>query len=211
MSQDVMDRVIADNFPVIAVPHSGKLPKPANCGTRFVVGRAGLFREVSTPWLYSLLPVAVMDGSSTPYGDMKTKVELTCNMPPESAWRDFMKQAKSSMPNECAALIIWNSQTGGWRLAAREATLSRPDRIDYAEPVLEEDELAVIDIHSHAADLAHFSRRDDADDAGGIKISAVVGRINQPEPDIALRLVCVDRFIPMRLTRGGWIEPREPV
>lgn len=208
MSQDVMDRAITENFPVIAMPHSGYLPKPANFGIRYVVGRTGLFREVSTPWLYTLLPVAVVERSTTPYGDLTPKVEMTFNMPPETVWRDFMQQAKLAMPNECAALIIWNSQTGAWRLAAREATLSRPDRVDYAEPVLEDDELAVIDIHSHASYSAHFSRRDDADDAGGIKISAVVGRINQPEPDIALRLVCLDRFVPMRLTPDGCIEVR---
>jgi PRTRC genetic system protein A len=57
----------------------------------------------------------------------------------------------------------------------------------------------VIDVHSHAAFPAGFSRRDDADDRGGIKIAAVFGKVNTAQPDIALRLVCLDQMVPLRL------------
>lgn len=209
MSNDVMDQAISENFPLIAAPQSGQLAPPEKFGTRYIVARDGLFREICTPWLHATEQIARIAGLASPYGELKPAVRLTCNMPPQDVWREFLAQARRSMPDECAALIVWNSASGAWRLAERVALTATPWRVDYDEPELREDEVPVIDIHSHARFEAKFSKRDDADDQGGIKIAAVMGRIDTDQPEIALRLVCLDWTAPMRLKGDGTLEMKE--
>lgn len=209
MSNDVIDRAIRENFPLIAAPQSGQLLLPEKFGTRYIVAKDGLFREIYSPWLHATVPIARIAGMSSPYGEVMPGVKLTCNMPPQAVWREFLAQARSSMPDECAALIVWNAVTGAWRLAKRVAVTATPWRVDYQEPKLDGDEVGVIDIHSHGRLDAKFSKRDDADDHGGIKIAAVVGRVDTAQPEIALRLVCLDWMAPMRLKVDGTLEMKE--
>lgn len=199
MSNDYMDGVLLDMFPVVAVPPSGQLAKPSRDGQRYLVGNSGLFREVSTPWLYAVYPIASISGLATPFGEVKTTVTIGCSMPPRELWAEFLAEATKALPNECAAVFLWNQHTGLWRFAMRESIAGSPSRVDYREPSIEEDEIVVVDVHSHASYGAGFSPRDDRDDAGGIKIAAVFGKVDTPTPEIALRLVCLDNMIALRL------------
>jgi len=50
--------------------------------------------------------------------------------------------------------------------------------------------MMVVDLHSHGRFGADFSRKDDIDDIGAIKIAAVVGRCDTEKPEVLMRL-CV--------------------
>lgn len=194
-----LDQWIEKTFPVITAPPSGAIVPPETHGQRFVVAKDGLYREVSTPWLYANLPIARVHGMPTPFGAMEPSVQLRCGNPPRELWSEFRDQAEKAMPNECAAVFVWCSASDTWRFEMRKMSLQRPDRVDYQEPSLCESEVAVVDIHSHGHYEARFSARDDHDDAGGIKISAVLGRVGSQQTEISLRLVCLDAMIPLNL------------
>lgn len=216
MDADVDDEIVLTNFPVLAVPTSGDLPDADRQGTRYLVAREGLYWELNTAWLRAVQPAipyvsAISDvgARATPYGSVRAAVQLRCNPPAKQLWSDFLKEARAAFPRECAALLAWNSDTHQWRLAMRGATHASADRIDYVEPVLEPEEIGVIDVHSHGAHPAFFSGLDDIDDWGAIKIAVVFGHVDRERPEVAARIALIDRLLPMRMTEEGWFELKE--
>lgn len=191
MDNAMMDAMNMANFPVVVAKHSQRLEPATSFGQRYILGRQGLYREVSTPWLHSRALTAA-PRMPTPFGDVQEVAVLKCGSPPGILWMDFIQHAREQSPNECAGLMIWNTLTHDWRLAIREPKMATPDAIDYTEPPLSEDEVAVLDVHSHGKHGAFFSRQDDEDDRGGIKISAVIGRVDDATPEVEIRLVCID-------------------
>lgn len=207
MTPEILDQVASANFTFVAALHAQPLAEPTKCGERFVLAKSALYREVRLPWLYSCLKIATINGLPTPYGDTSEVVRFDFTPPPAELWRQFREEACKALPNECAALFIWNTESGSWRLAMRTATHVGPAHIDYVEPTLGDDELAVIDVHSHGKAPAYFSRKDYEDDYGGIKIAAVFGRVGSETPNIALRLVCLDSMVPLELVQVGQHPP----
>lgn len=201
MSEHFMDEMVRNNFPVVAAKHMQRIGEPAVHGQRFIVGRNGLYREVSTPWLLSRVLVGATN-SPTPYGEVEKVATLKCGSPPSDLWSAFIEHAKKVSPVECAGLMIWNVSTGLWRLAIREVTYASSERVDYIEPVLVDDEIAVVDVHSHGLHPAFFSPLDDRDDQGSIKLAAVIGRLDQEAPEVAIRLVCIDSIRKVTMNRG---------
>lgn len=200
---DVIDGVILDACPLIAAPQSGCVERPERHGTRFIAAHGGLYREVSTPWLYSLLPASRVgvDGG-IPYGKVRPCVELLCGPVPVTLVREFLALAQQAMPNEAAALIVWNAEKRSWRLAPRLSRYASAVKIDYDEPMLEAGEVAVVDIHSHGAGKAFFSSEDNADDAGGIKICVVIVRVDK-DAEVMARLMVVQQTVPLTLRPDG--------
>lgn len=196
------------NFPVVTSPPGGEVEPPAKPGTRFVVGSNGLYREVSTEWLHCVQPIAVTETRSTPYGEVSVGAKLQCGAMPISIWRAFTLLARDALPNEVAALVLWNPSTGAWRLAPRKSLHANPDRVDYEEPEVGDDEVIVVDMHSHGDAAAYFSPRDDEDDRGGIKLSVVLGRVYS-QPEVKARLVCINAFIPVKVLHDGGFEVPE--
>lgn len=210
MHEDAIQNAIMANFPVVAAPLSGELSVPENFGTRYIVAKRALLYELYTPWLHFRMPIARLDrGLATPFGDASPMIRFKCNPVPMQIWSEFMVKARKDSPDEAAALAIWNGSTGAWRLAMRQPRFVSANRIDYFEPELAEEEVAVVDIHSHGLHNAYFSRKDDKDDVGGIKIAVVWGKVPDQRPGVAARLVCPGHFIPLRMTDEGWFEVKE--
>ena len=201
MDTQLMDAMVLNNFPVVVAKHSQHIEEPAVHRQRYIVGRQGLYREVSTPWLLSRALVAATD-MPTPYGEVEQVATLKCVSPPADLWREFIAYAKTVSPVECAGLMIWNVNTGCWRLAIREVTHASSDRVDYMEPTLVDDEIAVVDVHSHGLYSAYFSSLDNQDDIGSIKVSAVIGRLDQESPEVAIRLVCIESIRKVTMERA---------
>ena len=201
MDTQLMDAMVLNNFPVVVAKHSQHIEEPAVHGQRYIVGRQGLYREVSTPWLLSRALVAATE-MPTPYGEVEEVATLKCVSPPADLWREFIAYAKTVSPVECAGLMIWNVNTGCWRLAIREVTHASSDRVDYMEPTLVDDEIAVVDVHSHGLYSAYFSSLDNQDDIGSIKVSAVIGRLDQESPEVAIRLVCIESIRKVTMERA---------
>mgnify|MGYP000337756264 CR=1 FL=1 len=157
MEDQMKDAITLANFPVIVAKHSQRIEPAAAFGQRYIVGKHGLYREVNTPWLLSRSLIAPVQGMPTPYGDVQDVSVLKCGSPPAALWTEFIKHAKSLSPIECAGLMIWNVETHQWRLAIREVVYATSSRVDYLEPTLHEDEIAVVDVHSHGNHKAFFS------------------------------------------------------
>lgn len=208
MDAQLMDAMVMANFPVTVAKHSQPIEEPAAFGQRFIVGQQGLYREISTPWLLSRALIANTQ-MPTPYGAVEECAVLKCGSPPADLWRGFIQHAKKVAPVECAGLMIWNAQTLRWRLAIREAIYATSSRVDYMEPELQEDELAVVDVHSHGLHRAYFSSLDNRDDIGSIKVSAVIGRLDLETQEVAIRLVCIDSFRKMTMERSQLAVMRE--
>ena len=194
-----IDTAIQSTFPVVVAPVDGELLAPTQAGTRFLMTHHGVMREVSNHWMTSRQLVAP---AALPYGEVQDGVTFHVAAPPRDLLQAFVEQAKLALPNEAAGLLAINTTNGQWALYARLPSLVTPDRIDYIEPTLDENEVAVVDIHSHGRDRAFFSRRDDADDFGGIKLSAVVGQVHTDQPQFAMRLVVVDKVQPILIKDG---------
>jgi PRTRC genetic system protein A len=201
MDDKMKDAMNMANFPVIIAKHSQCIEPAAAFGQRYIVGKRGLFREVNTPWLLSRVLIAA-PLMPTPYGDVEEVSVFKCGSPPSTLWTEFIEHAKEKAPVECAGLMIWNVESKCWRLAIREESLATSSRVDYLEPSLDDDEIAVLDVHSHGHHRASFSSRDNADDQGCIKISAVIGRIDQGTPEVEIRLVCIDSIRKVMMDRA---------
>lgn len=202
MDKQLLDAMALANFPVVVAKHAQPIEPAAVFGQRYIVGKHGLYREVTTPWLLTRTPISVTEGIPTPYGEVREVAVLKCGSPPASLWTAFIEHARKECPVECAGLMIWNAQTHRWRLAIRGVAHATPSRVDYMEPTLGEDEVAVVDVHSHGLHAAFFSKRDDADDLGCIKVSAVIGGLDMPTPQVMIRLVCIDTIHKMTMNRG---------
>lgn len=200
MEKEILDAIV-QSIPLVAAKHSHPVEEAVAFGQRYIVGRQGLYREVNTPWLQSRSLIAAVKGA-TPYGDVDEVAVLKCGSPPASLWTTFIEHARKESPIECAGLMIWNQQTHQWRLAIRDVVFATLSRVDYLEPILNEDEVAVLDVHSHGHYDAFFSKRDDADDLGGIKISAVIGGLDRPTTQVVIRLVCIDSIREVTMDRA---------
>ena len=153
-----MDKAILNAFPLVAVPTSEPLQGHTQCGTRYLVGKAGLMREITLPWIRLVHPVATCDADITlPYGAVESSVELWCSEVPAELIRQFTADARQALPNEIAAALIWNSTVDEWRYAIRRSLRATPGYVSFEEIRLEDDEHLVVDIHSHGTARAFFS------------------------------------------------------
>ena len=195
--------VLQAMFPVAPVSLCGSLPQ-AQEGVRYHVATDGLWREVNTAWLAALAPVATTDHGITPFGALKERVDLRV-CPPKHLWGEFLAQAKAAFPQESASVFAWNAVDDSWRHVPRTPETVTDSYIAYQEPSLGTDEIPVVDIHSHGRHSAHFSSTDDKDDAGGIKVSVVLGNVDG-EVTLACRLVVLNHFYQLSMDGdGGWL------
>jgi len=192
---------LAQQFPVSAVGLDGTF-KDLDSGVQFLVANDGLWRHIQTPWLESFQPLALQDGLAVPFGRLTRKVKFKVPAPGKDLWRKFLKLARDAMPNECAAALVWNTTNASWRFAQRVATFSSPAYIEYAEVEIDDGEILVVDIHSHAQYAAGFSAQDDIDDKGGIKLSVVFGNIDS-NVTMAARLMLIDSSVPVGIDGSG--------
>lgn len=197
------DHIVLASFPLVAVPGAEPLAPSLANGTRFLVAADGLYREITVPWMRAIVPLTPFCLSRTPYGELQAGVEFRFGALPMDLLRRFKKLALQNMPNECTAALIWNESSGQWRLCERKAIHATPERVDYEEATLAEDEHLVVDIHSHGAYPPDFSARDDLDDMGGLKIAAVLGNLGGGEGSLRARLVLPDRFMDLYLSADG--------
>lgn len=198
-AMSILDASVISNFPLVCAMHESPLPRPQGNGMRFIAAADGMYREVQTEWMRRIKRISAF---TLPYGEIAECLEFHIAPPPLALWREFINQSIVALPNEHAALMVWNTSSQSWRLVERGFTHASAAKIDYVEPVLAEDDLAVIDIHSHARARAFFSGTDNRDDRGGIKIAACVGHVHTQNPEVVMRVACIDEFIPIQFKAG---------
>ncbi len=202
---NTMDKAILQAFPLLAVPVSGDIPTPEANGTRYLVARSGLWREINLPWIR--LRHQVGDSAvNLPYGEANHELRFLCGPIPMELVREFLEDAKQAAPIEIAGALFWNEQTNEWRYERRRATSASADHIDYEEVRAFEGEHLVVDIHSHGHHEAFFSGEDNRDDAGSMKLAAVVGSLDKEIGTSQMRLCMAGYVEAVRIVRKGEIE-----
>ena len=186
----MLDRVVANRHPILGMPHTATAFEPLQRpGNRYLLGAQGLYAEVRRAWLYARFLIAPVD---TPYGAVQPMLRSRYRPSPQEL-EQFTEQAKAAGQLETAAWVIWDQNTEKTRYVALQARQADSVSLVVDRPALAQGEHLVLDLHSHHVMDPAFSRTDDEDDLQSreIKFAAVLGRIDQTQPEWAFRL-CVE-------------------
>jgi len=188
------DQFQIEQTPVVPMPRHRPLePDARGDGHRYIVAGNGVFLEVIRAWLHVIVRIGETE-IALPFGNVTQTVQFLCGPFPRLLLKDFRQQAEAALPNETAALIIWNKTTGEFRLLPT-AVNATPDRVNYVIPAFGEDEYRVVDIHSHGKLPAYFSSTDDADDRHDVKIAVVIGTVDTEHVSIAARACILGKYL----------------
>lgn len=197
-----MDEALLKAFPLVGASTSGQQQPAADFGTRYLVGRHGVSREITLPWVrtsHLIAPSRLV----LPYGEVPEAVEFRCSPIPAIVVREFVADAKQAQPLEIAGVFLWNEDDDSWRYARRPAKTASVAHIEYEEVRPRNGEHIVVDVHSHGVHPAFFSAEDDADDAGAMKVSLVLGNLDQDRPTSKMRLCMAGIVQPAYLSGDG--------
>ena len=201
-----MDMAIQAAFPLLAVPRCGDVSPAASCGTRYLVASDGIWREITLPWIRVRHHIAAA-ALQLPYGSMQQLVDVRCGGIPREVIREFVSHAREACPQEVAGVFLWHEPTDTWRYQQRKATSSGTAHVNFEEVRPLDGEHLVIDVHSHGRHPAFFSSEDNADDAGAMKFSLVLGNLDNVHPTSSMRL-CMAGLVmnEVRLDDDGLLE-----
>ncbi|MBR8316032.1 PRTRC system protein A [Burkholderia dolosa] len=209
-----LDEALFDSAPIATVPRHAEFTPLLDVGHRFLLAAEGLFVEIRRPWLHLIQPVAPMEGAGPrpPYGSLTPKIEFAFGRlgAAEQHFRRFGADARAAAPNEHAAWIIWDSEKRELAYRNLEIDHATPSNITFKRPPLADNESLVVDLHSHGTTNAFFSDVDDRDDAGEVKLSAVVGTLAAgATPSVAFRLCALGKTIRLKVPVSAFFAAAE--
>lgn len=185
---DPRDAALMTSCPALAVPRFSPLP-PMDPGQRIVLAANGIFLHVKRDWLDCTHRVAAWPpGMPLPYGAVEERLTLAFGKIPLALLAEFIAQGRAALPHEIAGAIVFDGATGETRLVRLDAIDSGAGHIRYRMPALPSTEALAVDLHTHGRLPSFFSRQDDADDAGGVKIAGVFGNLGRERPSACFRL-----------------------
>lgn len=196
---DPRDAALQSVTPTVMVPRYAELEELTTPGHRLLMAGNGVWLEACRVWMYSRTRVTPPLNVPVPYGVVTEALRFKFGKLPRAMVTQFIEHARTRSPNECAAWVVWNERTLNWRLELLDDEISvGHGHVDVNLPVLGEDEHMVIDLHSHGLTDAFFSKKDNKDDKGEVKISGVIGNLDLEVVTTAFRL-CVDGvFVPIQ-------------
>jgi PRTRC genetic system protein A len=152
----------------------------------YVVAGDGLYVVADNRYLAARVPVAraVVRGLSPLYASLT----LHAGRLPQGLWDQMVAVARARPERE--VLLAVSLESSGYRLL-RPTQLAGPASVVYRPP-----RDALLQIHSHGAYPARFSRTDDADEQG-FGLYGVVGRLGSERPEVALRVGAYGYFLPV--------------
>jgi PRTRC genetic system protein A len=194
---DPRDAVLQAHAPTIMMPRFSAITGLDHSGHRYLVAQDGLWIEVRRPWLQLLWPFAPSP-APLPYGALEDTMEFGFEW--DAFWvlvEQFRREACNALPNEHAAWFVWDEHAGRLFYRRLIAIDAGPAGIKLHRPQLAAHEHLAVDIHSHGTLPAGFSGTDDADDAGEVKLSVVLGNLDDPGAETqSMRLCAHGLFIP---------------
>jgi PRTRC genetic system protein A len=191
---NLVDIVLQGSFPSMMVPTREPVAPMIGPGERLLVASNGVFLEINRPWIRLVRRLASFDWSTpVPYGAAAEQTELLCGSVPAGLVAEFARMARSALPNEVGAWVVWDAITGLFRLVPLHSLSHGPGHLHYERPELRDGEWVVVDCHSHGNGRAYFSGTDDQDDLHDVKFALVLARCHC-QPTIALRLCAKGRF-----------------
>ena len=193
---DSRDVALQSTLPTVMVPMFGPFEPLATPGNRILMARDGVWVEARRHGIYTRQKIAEQRTVAVPYGEV-TEVLDTEFSGLGDVLREFVVEARKALPNECAMALVWNATTRTLRSRPLVALSQSAGHIKYERPEVSEDEHVVLDVHSHAAAPAFFSRTDNADDRGDVKVAVVVGNVHSSTPTVVARLCVLGHFRPL--------------
>ncbi|HBL23681.1 MAG TPA: PRTRC system protein A [Deltaproteobacteria bacterium] len=176
---NIKDKLIQNRFPTVVVPRYGDFEPCPLYQTRLLMARDGV--HVETNQLFGRFRGHHADlGRDLPYGDVTGINDFVSIMGSEEVNRIFnndirppaKEHAERNM--EWAGWIIWNAEEG-YRYLPLEIEATFGSVVIKNRPTLPAGSCLAIDVHSHGRIKPFFSVIDDRDDAGGVKVSVVLG------------------------------------
>ena len=199
---DPRDIALQSTMPAVMVPFFGEFETLAVPGNRILNARDGIWIEARRPGIYSRQPIALQNIVAMPYGAVTPTLETSFSHLGETV-REFVEFARQAFPNEVAMALVWDEATKQLVSQILEPVSSSPGYITYKRPDLTEGQHVVVDIHSHGSCHAFFSRTDNNDDRGDLKIAIVVGNVDQPNPTVKARLCTLGHYLPLSISITG--------
>lgn len=183
------DLALQQSFPSVMVPRFGEVAPMGGPGERLLIAANGVFLEIVRPWIRVVrLLGKFQHRTAIPYGEAEEVTELFCGRVPPDVIGEFAVMARAAYPNETGAFVVWHSKARSFRLAPVRLLDQGAGHLKYDRPVLGDDEVLVVDCHSHGRYPAFFSSTDDTDDRHDVKFAFVIGNCDAPVPSMALRL-----------------------
>jgi PRTRC genetic system protein A len=176
VSAALVDYLVARNGP------------PPRCGLAYdyVLGGDGLYVVAENRYLAVRVPVALAVVRGLP--PIYALLTLKAGRLPQGLWGRIVAVACARPERE--VLLAVSLEPSGYRLL-RPPQLAGPTRVVYRPP-----RDALLQLHSHGAYPARFSRTDDADEQG-FGLYCVVGRLGSEQPEVALRVGVYGYFLPV--------------
>ncbi|TXI07693.1 MAG: PRTRC system protein A [Rhizobium sp.] len=187
MYSDSRDRASFSATPALMMPRYGKLPEIEVGHVRFLVGRGGIYVESRSYAVHGCLQIA--SAQQLPFGDVQPFFHTQGGPIPQSLRQELLRQARAALPNEYAALVLW--QNGEYRLHTPKVLSASPHRIHYSTADFDPLEV-VIDVHSHGVGPAFFSGTDNQDDLASPMLlfqAMVMGRLDREVHEEVARMV----------------------
>jgi PRTRC genetic system protein A len=199
------DAALQQSFPSVMVPRFGALTAMDRPGERLLIASNGVFLEIVRPWLRVVRRLgAFTHRTAIPYGDVEESTDLRCGRVPAALIGDFAAMARAAHPKETGAWIVWNAARATFRQIPVGILEHSSGHLKYDRPVLADDDVLVVDCHSHGNHPAFFSETDDADDRHDVKFAFVIGNCAALTPSMALRLCAKGIFETVERVPGDW-------
>lgn len=196
---DPRDVALQTTMPAVVVPMFGEFVPLAVSGNRILNTRDGLWIEARRPGIYSRQQIAQQATVTVPFGTVTDSLEVPFSHL-GGVLRQFIQMAREALPNEVAVALVWDEGTKQLVTEVLEPISNSPGHITYKRPELSEGQHVVVDIHSHGFSGAFFSRTDNNDDRGDLKIAIVVGNVDQANPTVRARLCTLGHYRPLAIS-----------
>lgn len=205
---DPRDAALFSATPMLMAPRFGRL-EPLPVGSRRLVAASnGVYLQARSQALDLCLRVASL---VMPYGPMSQWLRPACGPIPRARLTPLLQLAQASPDREIAALLTLSANApDGVGLQRPETLTASGSHITYRDAV--EDDLLLLDCHSHGQHPAFWSSQDDESDLSrpGPYISAVIGECSNRLPSMAFRASVSPYLIDLdfdQLVHLGFIAP----
>ena len=172
------------------VNHAGGLAGIQGIGYDYVLGSGGLYVQSESAHLTARVPVASCEVRGL--APVTEKVQLRHGPIPASLFEVGLRWFQDDPHTERFFAIRWDGRAYRLVVPEQEGTATR---LKYRPPAG-----VVAEFHSHGSSRAFFSKTDDGDELG-FRVYGVVGRLDDPEPELSLRVGVYGYFAPV-----GWSQ-----
>ena len=168
------------------VNHPAGLSGVQGIGYDYVLGSGGVY--VQSQGAHLTARVLVAPGEVRGLASVSEKLQLTHGPIPARLFELGLRWFRDDPDTERFFAVLWNGDA--YRLVV-PPQVGTATRLAYVPP-----SGVVAEFHSHGTSRAFFSATDDRDEQG-FRIYGVVGRLEDPRPELSLRVGVYGHFAPL--------------